>query len=263
MLEITRRRLLGSAAVGAGGILAQSVLPAGLARAASGSGAPTLSPGQTWVGDDRADYQFIFEQEDPQHPRTQNTTWQGRKCIAFWIYNQDLGPNAHPPADDANPRTQAESARFMQRGGHYIIDQHVYLKRNNLPIWEDGWFNFWEKYGAPHEGSPPLAVTTHDGVTWGFYRGEHPWNTNYEGPIKFDSWQQWTFDFINADSGPLTVSLNGKTVFTDPAYHNINNADRNGPWASISQLYMQRNAIVPDGVRIGPIWMYNVVHRIA
>jgi hypothetical protein len=256
MTAITRRRLLGSAALGAGAILAQSVLPPGLARAAS------LSPGETWTGDERADYHFIIEQSDPAHPRTQNVVWQGRKCIAFWIYNTDLGPEANPPDFDANPRTQAESSTFMRRGGHYVIDHFLYVKRQNLPIWQGGWFNFWEKYGKPFAGPPPLSVGSHDGQHWGFYRGEPPWNTNYECPIQVDSWQKWTFDFINADPGPLTVKLNDKTVFTDKAYRNINDSDRDGNWCTIPHLYMERDHVVADGVRVGPIWMYNTVRQV-
>lgn len=260
--DITRRRLLGSAALGAGGIVAQSVVPPGLARAAGRSGKESLSPGQQWIGNRRSDYERFLEQSDPAHPRTQNDTWQGRDCIAFWVYNQDLGPNADPPRTEKNPRAQAESATFMLRGGHYVIDHFAYIKRQNLPIWQGGWFNFWEKYGKPYEGSPPLSVKSNDGELWGFYRGEAPWNTEFECPITFDSWQQWTFDFVNADPGPLTVSLNGKDVFSDQAYRNINNSDRDGNWMTVPHLYMERNQIVPDGVRIGPIWMYDVVRRI-
>ena len=263
MPGITRRRLLGSAALGAGGILAQSALPPGLARAAGPVGTAALSPGQTWTGDELADYSLIIEQADPQHPRTQNTVWQGRECIAFWIYNQDLGPNANPPGDDPNPRTQLESAKFLTLGGHYIIDQYIYIKRDNLPIWQGGWLKFWQKYGKPFGGSPALSWGTHDGETWGFFQGEPPWQTHYEGPIHPETWEQITFDFVNADPGPLTVSLNGKAIFRSSAYRNINDSDRDGPWATMSQLYMERDAVVPDGVRIGPIWMYNVVHQIA
>ena len=85
--------------------LAQSVLPPGLARAAS------LSPGETWIGDQLADYQFIIEQADPAHPRTEDAVLAGRNCVAFWVYNEDLGPDAKPPGYDKNPRTQAETSR--------------------------------------------------------------------------------------------------------------------------------------------------------
>jgi hypothetical protein len=254
--DITRRQLLGSAAVGAGGILAYSVLPTGLARAAS------LAPGETWIGNRRAHYARFLEQEDPAHPRTQDTTWKGRQCIAFWVYNQDLGPDAIPPGDDKNPRAQAESSTFMKRGGHYIIDHFAYIKPGNLPVWQGGWLNLWEKYGPPFEGSPPLSVKSHDGQHWGFYQGQAPWGTNFECPITYDSWQQWTFDFVNDDPGPLTVSLNGKVVFSDPAYRNINDSDRDGNWMTVPHLYMERNHIVPDGVQVGPIWMYDVVRQL-
>ena len=263
MPEITRRRLLGSAALGAGGILAQSVLPPGLARAARVSGKSALSPGQKWIGDELADYQWILEQSDPAHPRMQDTVWQGRKCIAFWIYNGDLGPNANPPGDDKNPRTQVESEKFMTRGGHYIIDQYIYIKRSNLPIWQGGWLKLWQKYGAPYGGSPPLSWDTHDGEHWGFTQGEPPWTTHYKGPIQTDHWERITFDFVNADPGPLKVSLNGKLVFSDSAYRNINDSDKDGNWATMPHLYMERDAVVPDGVKVGPIWMYNEVRRIA
>ncbi len=128
---------------------------------------------------------------------------------------------------------------------------------------QGGWFEFWEKYGEPFAGSPPLSITSHDGERWGFRRGEPPWNINYQTPIQFESWQQWTFDFVNADPGKLTVSLNGKTVFSDPAYPCINNSDKDGNWCTVSHLYMERNEIVPDGVKIGPIWMYDRVRQIA
>ncbi len=257
MTEITRRRLIGSAALGAGVILAQSVLPPGLARAAS------LSPGQTWIGDELADYKWVLEQSDPAHPRTQDVVWQGRKCIAFWIYNQDRGPNANPPGDDKNPRTQAETSTFMKRGGHYIIDHFAYIERKNLPTWgPKGWINFWEKYGKPFGGSPPLSVGSHDGQHWGFFRGEPPWTVHYEAPIKFDSWQQWTFNFVNADPGKLTVSLNGQAVFSDPAFRCINDSEKDGNWMTIPHLYMERDNVVANGVRVGPIWMYDIVRQL-
>ncbi len=223
-----------------------------------------LSPGQTWAGDQIADYQFIIEQADAKNPRTQNTVFSGRTCVAFWLYNEDRGPNATPPGDDKNPRTQAESSRFIKRGGHYVVDHYVYLRRRNLPSWgPKGWMNFWQKYGAPHAGSPPLSVGSHDGVNWGFWRGEPPWDAIYTCPIKFDSWQKWTFDFVNADPGPLTVKLNGKTVFSDPRFRVINNSDRNGDWCTVAHIYMERDKVVGDGVRVGPIWMYNEVQQLS
>ena len=85
---------------------------------------------------------------------------------------------------------------------------------------------------------------------------------HYEAPIKFDSWQQWTFNFINADPGKLTVPLNGKTVFSDPAYRSINDSEKDGNWMTMPHLYMERDDVVADGVRIGPIWMYDIVRQL-
>jgi hypothetical protein len=255
--------------VGAGGLLAESVLSPGLARAArrrpvKPSGKTSISPGEQWIGNKRADYALFIEQADAQHPRTQDAVWQGRQCIAFWVYNEDLGPHANPPGDDKNPRTQAQSSTFMKRGGHYIVDHYMYIKRNNFPIWQSGgWMNLWEKYGKPYAGSPALGWSTHDGENWGFVRGEPPWDTLYECPIRLDSWEKVTFEFVNTDPGPVKVSLNGKMVFYDAAFRNINESDEDGNWMTVPHLYMERDGVVLDGVEIGPVWMYDEVRQLA
>lgn len=224
----------------------------------------SLAPGETWVGNRISDYASTIEQPDPDHARIQNANWDGRDCLAYWLYNDDLGPDSTPPSDDPNPRSQAESSTFMRRDGHYIIDHYMWMKRENFPTWStDGWFNLWEKYGKPFGGPPPLAWGTHDGVHWEFRRGEDPWNVNYQEPIFWNSWEQITFDFVNSESGKLVVSRNGVPVFEDSAYPCINNSDRDGNWMTVPHLYMERDNVVPNGHRIGPVWMYDVVRQIS
>ena len=224
-----------------------------------------MNPGDTWVGNKRADYQYILEQDDPANPRTRDVTWQGRDCIAFWLYNEDRGPNANPPGDDTNPRTQAESSRFMERGGRYIIDHYTYMRRETFPTWSWRLVQPVGKVRIRCTPAPrhPSSYGSHDGEHLDFTMGEAPWDVNYRAPIQFDQWDQITFDFVNTDPGPLTVSHNGVPVFTNSAYPNINASDKDGPWCNVAHLYMERDGVVPDGVRIGPVWMYNVVRQVA
>jgi hypothetical protein len=222
----------------------------------------SLSPGEVWVGNRVADYALILAQDDPAKPRVQDADWQGRKCLAFWVYNEDRGPNANPPGDDKNPRAQAESSTFMKRGGHYLIDHYIYVKTGNLPTWSGGWFNFWEKYGKPYGGPPPLSFGSHDGQQWEWTRGEDPWDVLYQEPIGFDRWECVSFDFVNADPGPVTMYRNGVPVVQFDSFRVINDSDQDGNWMTVPHLYMERDGVVPDGQRVGPVWMYDVVRQL-
>lgn len=229
-----------------------------------------LNPGDYWVGNRIADYPEVIAQA-PDRLRD-DTDVDGRDCIAFTLYNEDLGPNASPPGDDVNPRTQLSSSSFMKRDGHYIIDHYLYIRdREQLPIWpsETGWFGFWEKYGQPYGGPPPLSWGTHDGETWGWYRGEPDWQPVFPlEPIAFGRWECVTWDFVNADPGAITVLRNGVVKFQADSFRCINDSDRDGQWKTIPHLYMERTtptnqACAPDGVKIGPIRTYTCVRQLS